>query len=118
LRSHLPLHKLHFYEFRKAQPTDPDFYSESFIEAGAVWHGGMWVVLPEDPEALDQIRYFVVFGSKPFRPALSPQARENAAESSARLLERRKEMEATAFYKAQQARLDADSDSDEIPGLG
>ena len=109
-----PLHKLKFYEFRKAHPTDPDFATpESFIEAGAAWWGAMWVLLPEDPDALDQIRYFVVFGPKPFRPALSAQAKENTADAVARLLERRRELEVNAFYKARQTRLD----DEEIPGL-
>jgi hypothetical protein len=109
-----PLHKLKLYEFRKAHPTDPDFATpESFIEAGAAWWGAMWVLLPEDPDALDQIRYFVVFGPKPFRPALSAQAKENTADAVARLLERRRELEVNAFYKARQTRLD----DEEIPGL-
>jgi hypothetical protein len=109
-----PLHKLKFYEFRKAHPSDPDFAtSECFIEAKAVWWGGMWVLLPEDPEALDLIRYFVVFSPKPFRPALSAQAKENTADSVARLLARRKELELITFSKAQLAELDAE----EIPGL-
>jgi hypothetical protein len=109
-----PLHKLKFYEFRKAHPSDPDFATpESFIEAGSVWWGAMWVLLPEDPDALDQIRYFVVFGPKPFRQGLSAQARENAADSVARLLERRRELEVNAFYKARQTELD----DEEIPGL-
>jgi hypothetical protein len=114
-----PLHKLHFFEFRKAQPTDPDFaISKSFIEAGSDWWGAMWVLLPEDPEALDLIRYFVVFGPKRFRPALSAQAKENTADSVARLLERRREMETGAFYKAQQTQLDDEDAGDDIPGLG
>jgi hypothetical protein len=113
-----PLHKLKFYEFRKVYPTDPDFAtSESFLEAGSVWWGGMWVLLPEDPDALDQIRYFVVFSSKPFRPALSAQAKENAADAVARLLERRKELENTSFYEARRAQQQVRLDDDEIPGL-
>jgi hypothetical protein len=113
-----PLHKLHFYEFRKARPNDPDFATpECFIEAGAAWWGAMWVVLPEDPEALDQIRYFVVFGPKPFRQGLSARARENTEDSVSRLLERRKELELDSFYKAKQAQDRSQLDGEEIPGL-
>jgi hypothetical protein len=113
-----PLHKLKFYEHRKAHPTDPDFATpECFIEAGSVWWGAMWVVLPEDPDDLDAIRYFIVFSPKPFRPALSEQAKENAADSVARLLERRREMETGAFYKARRGQLDNEDADDEIPGL-
>jgi hypothetical protein len=110
-----PLHKLHFYEHRKGHPSDPDFTtSDSFIEAGAEWFGGMWVLLPEDPDALDQIRYFVVFSPKPFRPALSAQAKENAADSVARLLERRRELEVNSFYKAKQGQGQSQLDDEEI----
>ena len=111
-----PLHKLKFYEFRKGRPTDPDFtIPESFIEGGHAWWGSMWVFLPENADALDQIRYFVVFSSKPFRQALSAQAKENTSDMVARLLERRREMEMGAYYKAKQA-LDAEQlDEDELP---
>jgi hypothetical protein len=113
-----PLHKLKFYEFRKIHPSDPDFtIPEAFIEDDRVWWGALWVVLPENPNALDEIRYFVVFSPGPFRQGLSTHARENAADSVARLLERRRELEANAFYRARQAQLDDNTDDDEIPGL-
>jgi hypothetical protein len=112
-----PLHKLKFYEFRKVNSNDPDFATpEPFIEGGSSHWGAMWVILPEDPNALDQIQYIVVFSPKPFRPALSAQARENAADGVARLLERRRELEVNAFYKARQTQLL--DDDEEIPGLG
>jgi len=114
-----PLHKLHFYEHRQAHSTDPDFATpESFIEAGGVWWGGMWVREPEDPNALDQIRYGVVFSPKPFRPALSAQAKENTANAVARLQKRRRELEVNAFYMAKQAQGQGQLDDEEIPGLG
>jgi hypothetical protein len=110
-----PLHKLKFYEFRKTYSSDPDFDTkECFIEAGASWWGAMWVILPEDPDALDLIRYFVVFSSKPFREAMSAQAKENAALGVARLLQRRKELETDTFWRAETAK---QSDGDDIPGL-
>jgi hypothetical protein len=110
-----PLHKLLFYEFRKTHTSDPDFTTpECFVEASASWWGAMWVVLPEDPDALDLIRYFVVFSSKPFRQALSAQAKESTAVGVARLLQRRKELEAAAFWQAQAAK---QLDGDDIPGL-
>jgi hypothetical protein len=113
-----PLHRLKFYEFRKAHISDPDFATtECFVEAGASSWGAMWVILPEDPDApdaLDLIRYFVVFSPKPFRQALSAHAKESAAIGVARLLQRRKELEAGAFWQAQAAK---QLDGDDIPGL-
>jgi hypothetical protein len=110
-----PLHKLKFYEFRKTHTSDPDFAApECFVEASASWWGAMWVLLPEDPDALDLIRYFVVFSSKPFRQALSAQAKESTAIDVARLLQRRKELEASAFWQTQTAK---ELDGDDIPGL-
>ena len=83
-----------------------------------MWWGGMWVREPEDPNALDQIRYGVVFSPKPFRPALSAQAKENTANAVARLQKRRRELEVNAFYMAKQAQGQGQLDDEEIPGLG
>jgi hypothetical protein len=111
-----PTHRLKLYEFRKARPSDPDFATvEPFIEDGALWWCSMWVLLPENSEEIDNIRYFLVFSPKPFRPAMTEQSRELAAMGVARLLERRKELEDGAFYKAQQAKREAISDEDGVP---
>ena len=117
-----PMHKLKFYEFRKSHVFDPDFATpEPFIEAGMSWWGSMWVVLPENLENFEAIQYFLVFSHRPFKPALSEQARETAADGVARLLERRKDLDSTAFARSQKAKrealLDAGHDDDGIPGL-
>jgi hypothetical protein len=112
-----PAHRLKLYEFRKSQPSDPDFATvEPFIENEITWWSSMWVLLPEDAEDIDNIRYFLVFSHKPFRPAMTEQSRELTAMGVARLLERRKELEDGAFYKAQQAKREAILDkNDNIP---
>jgi hypothetical protein len=110
------LHKLKLYEFRKSHLNDPDFTTpEAFIEGDAAWWGSMWVLLPENSDDVENIRYFLVFSHTPFRPALTEKSRENAAMGVARLLERRKELENTAYYTAQQAKRNAILDADELP---
>jgi hypothetical protein len=112
-----PMHRLKFYEFRKSQPSDPDFATvEPFLEDETAWWSSMWVLLPENAEEdIDKIRYFLVFSHKPFRPALTEQSRELAAIGVARLLARRKELEEGAFYKATQAKRQAITDDDAMP---
>lgn len=110
-----PLHRLKFYEFRKSSSQDPDFTTpEPFIEANAVWWGSMWVLLPEDVEDVENIRYFVIFSHNGFRPALTEKAKENTSLSVARLLERRKELENASYYAAQQAKRTAVLDTDRL----
>jgi hypothetical protein len=115
-----PLHRLKLYEFRKANSNDPDFATtEPFIENEVAWWASMWVLLPQDSKDIDSIRYFLVFSHKPFRPALTEQSRALAAMGVARLLERRKELESEAFYKAQTAKrralLDENDQEDDLP---
>jgi hypothetical protein len=111
-----PLHKLKLYEFRKSHLEDPDFTTpEAFIEGGDTWWGSMWVLLPEDSNDVENIRYFLVFSHAPFRPALTGKSRENAAMGVARLIERRKELEDAAYYVAQQAKRQAILDTDDLP---
>jgi hypothetical protein len=118
-----PLHKLKLYEFRKGHPSDPDFATtEPFIAEGKPWWAFLWVLLPKDPTDVENIRYGLLFSLKPFKPALSDQARENAERNVARLLQRRKELEDAAYYKALQAKHEATrkeqlGDDDDIPGL-
>jgi hypothetical protein len=118
-----PLHRLKLYEFRKGHASDPDFATtECFIAEGKQWWAFLWVLLPEDPNDVENIRYYLLFSPKRFKPALSDPARENAARNVARLLQRREELDDTAYYKAFQAKQEAMrkeqlGDYDDIPSL-
>jgi hypothetical protein len=118
-----PLHRLKLYEFRKRHASDPDFATtESFIAEGKPWWASFWVLLPKDATDVENIRFILLFSLKPFKPALSDQARESATRNVARLLQRRKDLEDVGYYKALQAKQEETrkeqlGDDDDIPGL-
>src|SRR5271166_1419509 len=58
-----PLARLKFYEFRKKLATDPDFSTtkEPLRIGAAVLYGNLWVTYNEDPDALEDMTFRVIF---------------------------------------------------------